>query len=464
MTTTTTNEFAKKALQLVHKVYLTAEEAREVTTDVVAFWRAHVNEGFLTYRKSMGDDDTEACLDWRDGHPGTVWFEDIKGDVYLDCLSGFGIFNVGHRHPTVVHAVAAQLYKQPMHSQEFLDPLRAYAARLLSTIMPSPDLTHVFFVNSGTEAVEAALKMAMLHTGRSRIAACLNAFHGKTLGSLAATSKASFRAPFANAIPRASHTAFNDVAALTALFDAAAFSGERYAALIIEPVQGEGGVHVASRCFLEAARRLCDEHGTCLVLDEVQSGFGRTGKWFACEHSGVVPDLLCIGKSAGGGVMPVSACCGTARIWEKYVANPFLFTSTFGGNPMAMAAVIATVNVILDEGLLDNAASRGAEMKGGLLAMAARFPDIVKEVRGTGLMLGVEFTCNAHGVAWASRLLRRRVLVSGTLISATSIRVCPPLVITREQVQLALAVMMETCGDIRKQLQQQRQGLGNSKL
>lgn len=444
----TTNEIAKKALWLVHKVHLTAEEVEEVTTDVVAYWRAHVNEGFLAYRKSMGDGDSKAALDWRDGRPGTSWFENARGEVYLDCLSGFGIFNVGHCHPKVVHAVSAQLYKQPMHSQEFLDPLRAYAARLLHTIMPSPTLTHVFFVNSGTEAVEAALKMAMLHTGRSRIAACVNAFHGKTLGSLAATSKAAFRAPFANAIPRASHTAFNDVAALTALFEAAAFTGETYAALIIEPVQGEGGVHVATDAFLVEARRLCTLHGTCLVLDEVQSGFGRTGKWFACEHSGVVPDLLCIGKSAGGGVMPVSACCGTAQIWEKYVANPFLFTSTFGGNPMAMAAVIATVNVILEEGLLANAAARGAEMVAGLQAMAARFPRIVKEVRGRGLMLGVEFTSNALGVQWASRLLARRVLVSGTLISATSIRVCPPLVITPDEVRLALSKMMDTCMEL----------------
>ena len=450
-TSNSVSSFAAEALALIHAPpCLSMAAAEDLSAKTLQLWKSHVNAGFLRYRKTMGDGEGAASLDWHDAYPGTSWFTDAKGVPFLDFLSGFGIFNVGHRHPHVVSAVQAQLLKQPMHSQEFLDPLRAFAARLLCLIMPSPALTHTFFVNSGTEAVEAALKLAMLHTGRGRVVACVNAFHGKTLGSLAVTSKATFRKPFISALLSVSHVPFNDEEALATLFSAAEFTGDGIAAFIVEPVQGEGGVHVASDAYLATARRLCSKHGACLIFDEVQSGFGRTGKWFACEHSGVVPDLLCVGKSAGGGVMPVSACCGTTEIWKKYVDEPFLFTSTFGGNPLAMAALIATVNVIINSNLLAAASERGLQLKTGLLRLAAAFPDIVKEVRGRGLMLAVEFTSNENGVEWARGLLRRRVLVAGTLISAASVRVCPPLVITAREIDYALHEMLEALQAVRR--------------
>ena len=441
--------FAKTALNLIHTPLLTLDTAAELTKQTVQYWKAHVNEGFLKYRKTMGDGDAAASLDWSDRYPGTAWFNDARDASFLDMLSGFGIFNVGHRHPRVTAAVQAQLLKQPMHSQEFLDPLRAFAARLLCLVMPSRVLTHTFFVNSGTEAVEAALKLAILHTGRSRVVACINAFHGKTLGALAATSKATFREPFLPVLLATTHVVFNAMEELTAVFAASEFTGDRIAAFIVEPVQGEGGVHVATDEYLATARRLCTAHGACLIFDEVQSGFGRTGKWFACEFSGVVPDLLCVGKSAGGGVMPVAACCGSEVMWQKYVANPFLFTSTFGGNPLAMAALIATVNVIEDSKLLLAAECRGRQLKQGLEKLAADFQEIIKEVRGRGLMLAVEFHHNDYGVQWARGLLRRRVLVAGTLISAASIRVCPPLVIKESEIDYALREMREACKEVR---------------
>lgn len=452
---TDSHGLAAQALALVHiSRRLTPEEAAKVTKDTVTCWRRHVNEGFLAYRKSMGDDgDDGARVDWNDSIPGSSWFEDVHGRLYLDCLSGFGIFNVGHRHPVVVGAVTAQLAKQALHSQELLDPLRAYTARLLASITPGDGvLSHTFFVNSGTEAVEAALKLALLHTGRSKVLACMNAFHGKTLGALATTSKAAFRAPFLSSLLDVSHIPFNDVAALESSFESAAFTGNTIACVIIEPIQGEGGVHVASDVFLRSARDLCTRHGACLVFDEVQTGFGRTGKWFACQHAGIVPDLLCIGKSMSGGVVPVSACCGTAQIWQRYVENPFLFTSTFGGNPLAMSAVIATVNVVLDEGLLDKATLRGNQMQRGLNALLADFPDIIKEVRGRGLMLAVEFFQNEYGVRWSKHLLTNGVLVSGTLVSATTVRVCPPLVITEAECAYALREMAAALRHVRSVL------------
>lgn len=443
---------AAQALALVHVTRrLTPEEARRVTEDTVTAWRNHVNEGFLMYRKSMGDDgDAGARVDWNDTIPGSSWFEDVHGRLYLDCLSGFGIFNVGHRHPVVVAAVAAQLSKQALHSQELLDPLRAYTARLLASITPGDGvLSHAFFVNSGAEAVEAALKLALLHTGRSKVLACINAFHGKTLGALATTSKAAFREPFLSSLLDVTHIPFNDISALESSFHAATFTGNTIACIILEPIQGEGGVHVATDAYLRAARDLCTRHGACLIFDEVQTGFGRTGKWFACQHAGIVPDLLCIGKSMSGGVIPVSACCGTLAVWKRYIDNPFLFTSTFGGNPLAMSAVIATVNVILDEDLLEKATRRGVQLKGGLEILSANFPDIIREVRGRGLMLAVEFLRNDYGVQWSKQLLDNGVLVSGTLVSATTVRVCPPLVITETECAYALREMAAALQHVR---------------
>jgi putrescine aminotransferase len=450
MTNINAKQIADEALALLHSK--TVEDPDALCSKTLTMWRDHVNAGFLRYRKSMGDGDSGAKLDWADTDLGSgpapsfaksrSWILDAKGEEYLDCLSGFGVFNVGHKHPGVVAAVSAQLHKQPLHSQEFLDPLRAYAAKLLASVT---GLSHAFFVNSGAEAVEAALKLAMLHTGRNRILACVNGFHGKTLGALATTSKALFRAPFAAALNDVVHVPFNDVKALKQAFDTAEFTGTKFAACILEPVQGEGGIHVALPEFVAAARSACTAAGTCLIFDEIQSGMGRTGRMFAGEHYGVRPDLLCVGKSLSGGVVPIAACCGSADLWAKCVEAPFLFTTTFGGNPLACAAAIAAIHALLTEDLCANAAKRGEEMRQGLLTLQDAFPAVIKEVRGLGLMLGVEFWSNDLGVAWSRSLLKHHVLVSGTLISATSIRVCPPLVVTADEVRIALDAMRLAC-------------------
>ena len=431
------SSIAMDALALIHSTSVADPAA--LTARTLAYWRAHVNEGFLGYRKSMGDGDAGAKLDWKD--LGGVWVADAHDTPYLDCLSGFGVFNVGHSHPVVIAAVQAQVAKQALHSQEFLDPLRAFLAATLAQVTPGDgQLSHSFFVNSGAEAVEAALKLAMLHTRRTRILSCLNGFHGKTLGALAATSKALFRAPFAGALVDTVHVPFNDVAALTAAFDAAAFTGTPFAACILEPVQGEGGIHVATPEFLHAARALASAAGTCLVVDEIQSGMGRTGAMFAVQRiaPGLVPDLVCMGKSLSGGVVPIAAVCGTKALWSRYIEAPFLFTTTFGGNPLACAAALAALHVTLQEDLPRAARDRGHQLLHGLQALAKDFPTVFKQVRGLGLMLGVECQSNAAGVAWSRALLGERVIVSGTLISATTIRVCPPLVISEKEVQEVL--------------------------
>jgi putrescine aminotransferase len=328
-------------------------------------------------------------------------------------------------------------------AQELIDPLRAYCAALLAAHLPG-ELQYAFFTNSGTESVEACLKFAMLATGRRHFIGVIGAFHGKTLGSLGGTSKSVFRKPFANALLPFTHIPVNDVEALRRAFESARFTGNDIAGVLLEPVLGEGGIHVLSDAFLRAARALCDEHGAALIFDEVQSGMGRTGKMWACEWAGVAPDLMAIGKAFGGGVQAAGAAVGTARMWEKYLDNPFLFTTTFGGSPVAMAAAIATMHVLESEDLIAAAATKGQWLLEQLRLLGARFPRIIKEARGRGLMLGLEFHSDEIGYAFARGVFSRGILLSGTLVNSRVLRVEPPLTITQEQMEVVLERFADT--------------------
>jgi putrescine aminotransferase len=439
----TVQEHAQHALSIIFKQQLSKAEQEQVMDETLRYWKANVNAGFLKYRKSVADGQGFAALDWSDPYPGSAFFHDHAGNRYLDLLGGFGIYNLGRRHPKVVAAVQAQLNKQALHSQELLDPLRAYCAHLVSLLMPQDDkrkLTHCFFTNSGTESVEACLKVAFLGTGRKTIVACTNAFHGKTLGALSCTSKSAFRKPFVGTMHNTLHVPFNDVKALQQVFASSRFTGNEIAGLILEPIQGEGGIHVSSLEFMRTARSLCDEYGAMLIFDEVQTGMGRTGKMFAAEHFGVCPDVMAIGKAFGGGICPAGACVGTEKSFSQWIENPFLFTTTFGGNPLALSASIATINVLLEEKLCDAARDRGEQFIRGLRRIQAQYPHVIKEVRGVGLMIGIEFQDNDMGVDFSRLMFARRVLVSGTLVNAQTIRIEPPLTITKDQVDYCLSV------------------------
>jgi putrescine aminotransferase len=390
-----------------------------------------VNPGFLQYRKSVAED--FAAIEWRDGPAGGSVVIDSRGVEYIDCLGGFGIFNCGRSHPVIVEAVERQIRKQSLHSQELLDPLRSYCAALLAKTLPG-DLQYAFFTNSGAESVEAALKFAMVSTGRRHFLGVIGAFHGKTLGALSGTSKAVFRKPFSGSLLPFNHLPVNDVEALRRAFESSKFTGNEIAGFLVEPIMGEGGIHVCSDEYLRAARALCDEYGACLIFDEVQSGMGRSGKWWACQHSGVAPDIIAIGKAFGGGVMPAGATVGTAKVWTKYLENPFLFTTTFGGCPAAMAGAIAAMHVIETEGLCDRATEMGNLFMTELRKLAVEYPHILREVRGRGLMIGLQFPNDEIGYRFSRGAFGKHVLLAGTLVNSRVIRVEPPLTITREQV------------------------------
>lgn len=395
----------------------------------------------------MAEDFT--AVEWRDGPPGSSLFVSITGEEYIDCLGGFGIYNTGHRHPKVLAAVKAQMEKQALHSQELLDPLRAYCAHLLSRIAPA-DLKYSFFTNSGTESVEACLKVAMMATGRTHFVSTIGAFHGKTLGALSGTSKAQYRKPFGSALLDFAHLPLNDIQAMESHFKGCHFSGRYVAGVIVEPIQGEGGIHPCTTEYLRALRALCDQYGAMLIFDEVQSGMGRTGKWWGCEHAEVYPDIMAVGKAFGGGVMPAGACIANARAWDMYIKDPFLMTTTFGGNPLAMAAAIATMEVVHSEGLVEAARVKGHYFKDHLLVLQKKYPQLIREVRGIGLMIGIEFVTNELGYDFSKGVFGRGVLVSGTLVNAKVVRVEPPLTITNQEIDKVLGVMGATLAEMAK--------------
>ena len=424
-------------LDLISKRELSDAERRRVVEESVRFWTDHVNEGFLKYRKSVSTDYT--AVEWQD--EGNV-FRDVNGKEFLDILGGFGIYVVGHRHPKVLKAVRDQLDRQAIHSQELIDPLRTYLAHLVSLITPG-DLQFSFLTNSGTESVEGCLKMAMLATGRHHLIGAAGGFHGKSLGSLGGTSKAVFREPFLPLL-HWTHVPWGDADLLARMMETFDFTGDRVAAVVLEPIQGEGGIQVAPPGYLAAARELCDRYGAMLVFDEIQCGMGRSGRMFACEHDGVAPDLMALGKGFGGGVMPIGAVVGTPRTWERYVENPFLHTTTFGGNPLACAAAIATINVLLEEDLPRQAGEKGALLLDRFAGLGARYPNLLREWRGRGLMLGLEFAGNELGYEVAKELFARQILIGGTYINARTLRVEPPLTITLPQIERFLTALDES--------------------
>ncbi len=441
-------EKSRKYLEFLGKKELSDQERNWVIDETVKGFMENVNPGFLKYRKSVSTDYT--AVEWTDSEAS---FTDINGKEFIDCLGGYGVFNVGHRHHKVMGAVINQLNRQALHSQELLDPLRAMLASLLAMITPG-NLQYCFFTNSGTESVEGALKLARLHTKRTGIISTLGAFHGKSMGSLSATSKSILREPFLPLVPDFRHVSYGDANILEAEIECAKFTGDGIAAVILEPIQGEGGIIIPPDDYFPRVREICDRYDVLLIVDEVQTGLGRTGKLFGINHYGVKPDIMCLAKPLGGGVMPIGAFISTKEIWQEMMPNPFLHTTTFGGNPLACAAAIASINVTLEEKLPEQAAEKGAYFIPELQNLMSKYDNICKEARGRGLMIGMEFTSNEAGYDVAKGLFENGVLVAGTLINAKTLRIEPPLVITKTELDKVLEMLNKVLANVSKKSNQ----------
>lgn len=396
---------------------------------VVERYQRHVNAGLASLFKFMGFE----AVEWR-AEGSLIW--DSEGNEYLDLLAGFGALALGHRPAAVVAAVKEQLDRMPLSSRVLFDQAVADLAAELAAILPG-DISKSFFCHSGAEAVEGALKLARLHTGRPGIVAAEGGFHGKTFGALSASGRDVYKTPFAPLLPDVSHVPFGDADAL------AAAVGEQTAAVILEPVQGEAGVIIPPDGYLTAARRICDRAGALLIADEVQSGFGRTGTMFACEREGVIPDIVTLAKALGGGVMPLGAFASTPEIWAALEVNPLIHSSTLGGNPLACAAGLAAIREITRLNLPARAAALGEVALSRLRELQQRHPDIISEVRGRGLFIGVQFTDSDIAGLVIAGLAQRRVIAAYTLNNPCVIRIEPALTISEDDLNRGIDALGE---------------------
>jgi acetylornithine/LysW-gamma-L-lysine aminotransferase len=356
------------------------------------------------------------------GQGALLW--DINGSEYIDCSSGHGVANLGHAHPKVAAAIAEQSTLLLTLFETYYNDKRSALMEKITALVPTLD--KVFFCNSGTEAVEAALKFARVSTGRKNVIATMRGFHGRTMGALSATYNKKYKEAFEPLLAGFSHVPYNNIEVLDAAMT------DEVGAVILEAVQGEGGVYPADPAYLQAARRLCTERGTLLILDEVQAGLGRTGKMFAFQHAGIVPDMVCIAKSLAGG-LPMGAV-----LFGDSVKNlaPGLHGSTFGGNPLACAAALAAITAIEEEDLPGQAAAKGAYLMEELRSIES---PLIREVRGLGLMVGIELKQKV--TPYLAALQERHILALNA--GLTTIRLLPPLVITREQLDRVIQTLKE---------------------
>jgi 4-aminobutyrate aminotransferase len=394
-----------------------------------------------------------------------VWVTDVDGNLFLDCNAGVAVCSTGHCHPEVVRAIQDQAAKLiHMCGTDYYYDLMPALARKLDEIVPVQSPTRTHFANSGTEAVETALKLAMHATGREKFIAFFNSFHGRTLGSLSLTSsRVAQRRGFKRQALDVVHVPYPNVFrhpftgkqtdAATVSRDCLAWIEERLfmtttppdevAGIVVECVQGEGGYVPAPKEFLQGLRRICDEHGIMLIVDEVQSGMGRTGKMFASEHYDLKPDIITIAKGIGSG-LPIGACVARADIMDW---KPGAHASTFGGNPVCIAAALKTIE-LLQGGLVKNSAEVGDYLKAGLEKLKTKH-DCIGDVRGLGMMLGVEFVTDRDTLAPDADLrdrvemecFNRGLIILGA--GANTIRWSPPLILSRENVDVALEIFDE---------------------
>jgi putrescine aminotransferase len=406
--------------------------SREIEARVLGVlqqYTEHLNPGWVRGFKFLGVETLEVEAE------GAI-IRDAYGREYLDFACGPAVFIVGHRHPRVVAAARRELDRMPLSVRIMAnEPMGALAA-LLAEVTPG-DLQYVFLCNSGAEANEAAIKLARAATGRPEVISTVGAFHGKTLGALSVSGRDLYRAPFAPLLPAVRHVPFGDAGAIEQAIT------PQTAAVILEPIQGENGVVVPAPGYLRAVRDICDRAGVLLILDEVQTGMGRTGRMWACEWEGVTPDILTAAKGLGGGVAPVGAMIARPHLWEPLIRHPYMHTTTFG-NRLGWAAAAETIRVIREENLLPRATAIGDRLMAGLRravedAAARGSVNMITDVRGRGCLVGVEFADPDVAFLVLAGMVQRQVLAFHAINRAEVIRFAPPLIATNAQVDRAVA-------------------------
>ena len=382
-----------------------------------------------------------AGLDIIEAQRSGPWVWDLDGRRFLDCFTSAGSFNVGRRNPRVVAAAHAAIDRLDHGNFLLCSREKAELAAKLAEITPA-GLNCTMFGTGGGEAVDFAIKVARGSTGRPRIVSSVNGYHGHTGFALSAAGRGAFRQPFEPLMPEFVQVPFGDLDALDAVVD------EQTAAVLLEPIQGEGGIVMPPPGYLAAVRAVCDRAGALLILDEIQTGMGRTGRWWAGEHYDVVPDIMKIAKSLGGSLVPISATVFTEEVREFLIPNPFIHLSTFGGSDIACAVALEVIAVIEETGLVAHAAAMGERLFAGLDAVAAAHPEVISEVRGLGLMAGIEYAEDSMGPRMSYHLADHGVLAVYSGNQPSVMRLMPSLVVGEDEVDFLLEALDAACVDL----------------
>jgi putrescine aminotransferase len=437
-----------KVIRFIHSDELTEEEKKEITQETVEYFDTYVSPGWLKYRKSVSTN--AAVVEWKDYG---AYCSGLYGEEFIDCLGGFGIYTCGHRNQEIIDTIKAQLNHQALHSQELLDPLRGYLAKAVADITPG-DLEKCFFTNGGAEAVEMALKLARIATGGRWFISTVGAFHGKSMGAVSMAGKGTYRVPYTPMVQQVQHVEYGVAEDIRKAIRNLKAVGEKVAGVILEPIQGEAGIIVPPAGYLKEVREICDEYSVALIFDEIQTGMGRTGTMFRCEAEDVVPDIMTYGKAFGGGIMPITGIICRPNLWtQELIDNPWLLGSpTFGGNPLACSAAIATIKYMLENDIPGQCRDKGEYLIAGIRKIHEKYPTVIQDVRGIGLMIGLEFVTSDVGYSVAKGMFARRVLTAGTLVNSKCVRFEPAAVITFEDMDNILIRLEEAVAETKEEL------------
>ncbi len=364
---------------------------------------------------------------------------DSEGKVFIDCVGGYGLFNIGHNNPAVIEALTDQLSERQQFTKPLISEIQVRLAERIEKITPG-DLACSFILSSGSEAIDCAIKLVRLHNRNAwTIITAQKSFHGHTFGALAASGIPSFKRPFEPLLPGFVSVPFGDFGALEQSVTA------ETAAVLIEPVQHEAGVLLPSGGYLQEVRKLCDERGLIMVLDEIKTGFAKTGRMFACEHYDVAPDILVLGKSLGGGLIPTGAVVARSHLWKKFGLSFTMSASSYAGNVLACRAGLSTVDFITQNGLLEDTAAKGRLLLRSFSDNVAHYPDILKSAAGVGLLIGIETKNGRVALELAREMIRLGILMVPAFGNSSVLMVEPPLVISFEQIRTVADSFAAAC-------------------
>lgn len=357
-----------------------------------------------------------------------AWIEDAEGNLFLDCVNGFGLFALGHNHPRLIYALKQALEKKTLNTRPLVTAAQVEVAKSLERICPG-DLQCSFLTNSGSEAVDTAMKLARLHSGKKRIICAEKSFHGYTFGALSASGFPRFKQFFQPMLPEVVHVPYGDIRAVLNTAD------KDTAAVLLEPMQHEGGVLLPGEDYLSAVRRLCSERDIVFILDEIKTGLGRTGAWFACQEAGAIPDVLILGKALGGGIMPAGAVVATRGVWKKFGLSFPMSASSFAGNALTCTVAVEVIDTLQEERLVEHCAEKGKLLLGALQQVAKNFRKHIVAVRGKGLLVAVGVSKPGEAFSLAREMIARGILVLPAFGNSAVVMIEPPLVITANEIE-----------------------------